>query len=65
MLPAAITQHVLDELVPLLEKDDVVIDGELLLPRRHRARGALRQSGIHYVDCALAGACGDSNAATA
>jgi len=66
MLPAAITQHVLDELVPLLEKDDVVIDGgtpttaTTSCARRPCARTASTTS-----TAALAGACGDSNAATA
>jgi len=56
MLPAAITQHVLDELVPLLEKDDVVIDGGNSYYRDDIVRAAaLRQSGIHYVDCGTSG----------
>ena len=56
MLPAAITQHVLDELVPLLEKDDVVIDGGNSYYRDDIVRAAaLRQNGIHYVDCGTSG----------
>ena len=38
MLPAAIVDSTLDQLVPLLDPDDAVIDGgQLLLPRRHHA----------------------------
>ena len=56
MLPASITQHVLDELVPLLEKDDVVIDGGNSYYRDDIVRAAaLRQNGIHYVDCGTSG----------
>jgi 6-phosphogluconate dehydrogenase len=56
MLPAAITQQVLDELVPLLEKDDVVIDGGNSYYRDDIVRAAaLRQNGIHYVDCGTSG----------
>ena len=57
MVPAAIVQPTLDQLVPLLEPDDVVIDGgQLLLPRRHHpGRGAPATSGIHYVDCGTSG----------
>ncbi len=56
MLPAAITQGTLDELVRHLEGDDVVIDGG----NSHyhdditRAR-QLATSGVHYVDCGTSG----------
>ncbi len=56
MLPAAITQRVLDELVPLLETDDVVIDGGNSYYRDDIVRAAaLKQRGIHYLDCGTSG----------
>ena len=56
MLPAAITQHVLDLLVPLLDADDVVIDGGNSYYQDDIVRAAaLKKSGIHYVDCGTSG----------
>ena len=56
MLPAAITQHVLDQLVPLLDADDVVIDGGNSYYRDDIVRAAaLKERAIHYVDCGTSG----------
>ena len=56
MVPAAITQHILDQLVPLLETDDVIIDGGNSYYRDDIVRAAtLRERGIHYVDCGTSG----------
>jgi 6-phosphogluconate dehydrogenase len=56
MLPAAITGRVIDELVPLLDADDVVIDGGNSFYRDDvdRAR-TLAIEGIHHVDCGTSG----------
>ena len=56
MLPAAITQHVLDQLVPLLQADDVIIDGGNSYYHDDIVRAAdLKEHGLHYVDCGLSG----------
>ncbi len=56
MLPAAITDRVLDELVALLEPGDTVIDGGNSYYRDDMARAArLTPKGIHYVDCGTSG----------
>ena len=56
MLPAAITQRVLDQLVPLLATDDIVIDGGNTYYRDDIVRAAaLEERGIHYVDCGTSG----------
>jgi len=56
MLPAAIVDSTLDKLVPLLDKDDAVIDGGNSYYRDDIKRaGALKQKGIHYVDCGTSG----------
>jgi 6-phosphogluconate dehydrogenase len=56
MLPAAVTGPTLDELVPLLDADDVVIDGGNSYYRDDLARAAaLATSSIHYVDCGTSG----------
>ncbi len=56
MVPAAVVQSTLDELVPLLEEGDVVIDGGNSYYRDdiHRAE-QLRAAGLHYVDCGTSG----------
>ncbi len=56
MLPAAITQSALDELVGHLSADDVVIDGgnSYYHDDITRAR-ALAANGLHYVDCGTSG----------
>ena len=56
MLPAAITQDTLDELVQYLDSDDVVIDGGNSFYRDDMARAAqLSEHGVHYVDCGTSG----------
>ncbi len=56
MLPAAIVQETLDQLVPLLDADDVVIDGGNSYYRDDIARAKqLAPDKIHYVDCGTSG----------
>jgi 6-phosphogluconate dehydrogenase len=56
MLPAAIVQQTLDQLVPMLEADDAVIDGGNSYYRDDITRaGQLAQRGIHYLDCGTSG----------
>jgi 6-phosphogluconate dehydrogenase len=56
MVPAAIVQSTLDQLVPLLEPDDIVIDGGNSYYRDDMTRSkALKQNGIHFVDCGTSG----------
>jgi 6-phosphogluconate dehydrogenase len=56
MLPAAVTPHVLDQLTPLLERDDVIIDGGNSFYQDDILRAAkLKEYGIHYVDCGTSG----------
>jgi len=56
MLPAAIVQSTLDELVPLLEADDAVIDGGNSYYRDDIARAKqLAPRQIHYLDCGTSG----------
>jgi len=56
MLPAAITQATLDQLVALLGPGDVVIDGGNSYYRDDIARAKqLAQRGLHYVDCGTSG----------
>ena len=56
MLPAAIVDQTLDELVPLLDPDDVVIDGGNSYYRDDIARAKrLAADQIHYVDCGTSG----------
>ena len=56
MLPAAIVQQTLDQLVGLLEQGDIVIDGgnSYYIDDIARAK-ALASSGLHYVDCGTSG----------
>ena len=56
MLPAAIVDPTLEKLLPHLEPDDVLIDGGNSYYRDdiHRA-AALKEKGIHYVDCGTSG----------
>jgi 6-phosphogluconate dehydrogenase len=56
MVPAAVVDQTLHDLVPLLEKDDVVIDGG----NSHyhddiRRAGDLQPRGVHYVDVGTSG----------
>jgi 6-phosphogluconate dehydrogenase len=56
MLPAAITQDTLNELVQYLDRDDVVIDGGNSYYRDDMARATqLAENGVHYVDCGTSG----------
>ena len=56
MLPAAITQSALDELVEHLDADDVVIDGGNSFYQDDIMRSrALADRGLHYVDCGTSG----------
>jgi 6-phosphogluconate dehydrogenase len=56
MVPAAVVQPTLEELGPLLEADDIVIDGGNSYYRDDITRAArLRESGIHYVDVGTSG----------
>ncbi|MGI5491128.1 phosphogluconate dehydrogenase (NAD(+)-dependent, decarboxylating) [Microtetraspora malaysiensis] len=56
MLPAAVVQPTLDELVLLLEPDDTVIDGGNSFYRDDIARAKrLAAQQLHYVDCGTSG----------
>src|SRR6266704_5881322 len=56
MVPAGIVERTLGELRPLLEADDVVIDGGNSYYRDDITRAAdLKRDGIHYVDCGTSG----------
>ena len=56
MLPAAITQDTLDELMQYLDSDDVVIDGGNSYYRDDMARATqLAERSLHYVDCGTSG----------
>jgi len=56
MVPAAITQGVLDDLTGLLSSDDVIIDGGNSFYQDDIVRaGLLAAKGIHYVDCGTSG----------
>ncbi|MBZ9605132.1 phosphogluconate dehydrogenase (NAD(+)-dependent, decarboxylating) [Phyllobacterium chamaecytisi] len=56
MLPAAVVDKVLAQLVPLLDKDDIVIDGgNSYYHDDIRRSGELKASGIHYVDVGTSG----------
>jgi len=56
MVPAAITDRVVNELAGLLEPGDTIIDGGNSYFRDDRRRSeALRPKGIHYLDCGTSG----------
>ena len=56
MIPAGTVQAILDQLVPLLGADDVVIDGGNSYYRDDITRAkALRPTGIHYMDVGTSG----------
>jgi 6-phosphogluconate dehydrogenase len=56
MVPAAIVDSTLAQLVPLLDADDVVIDGGNSYYRDDITRAAeLKKSGLHYVDVGTSG----------
>src|SRR3954468_17946858 len=56
MVPAAVVDSTLDQLVPLLATDDTVIDGGNSYYRDDIARAkALAEKGVHYVDMGTSG----------
>ena len=56
MVPAAITDKVIQELLPHLEKGDIIIDGGNSYFRDDRRRAEeLKPKEIHYVDCGTSG----------
>ena len=56
MVPAAVVDATLDELVPKLSAGDVVVDGGNSYYRDDIARAArLSKGGIHYIDCGTSG----------
>jgi 6-phosphogluconate dehydrogenase len=56
MVPAASVDDTLERLVPLLGRDDVVIDGgNSYYVDDLRRSAALAKSGIHYLDCGTSG----------
>jgi 6-phosphogluconate dehydrogenase len=56
MVPAGIVERTLAELRPLVEADDIVIDGGNSYYRDDIPRAAeLKRDGIHYIDCGTSG----------
>src|SRR5262245_43746235 len=56
MVPAAVVDKVVDELAPLLQPGDIIIDGGNSYYRDDVQRGAvLDRAGIHYVDVGTSG----------
>ena len=56
MVPAALVDSIIDELVPYLERDDVLIDGGNSHYHDDIARAKrLQQKGLHYVDMGTSG----------
>jgi len=56
MVPAAVVDTVLDQLVPLLDKDDIVIDGgNSYYHDDIRRAGQLKDKGVHYLDVGTSG----------
>jgi 6-phosphogluconate dehydrogenase len=56
MVPAAVVQSTLDDLVPLLAEGDIVIDGGNSYYRDDIDRAKqLKAAGVHYVDCGTSG----------
>ena len=56
MVPAAITDKVVDELAAHLQPDDTIIDGGNSYFQDDRRRSAhLKKSGIHYLDVGTSG----------
>ena len=50
------TDAVIDELVPLLEQGDIVIDcGNAHFTDTRRREAALREHGLHFVGCGVSG----------
>src|SRR3546814_12509873 len=56
MVPAAVVDGVLESLLPLLDKDDIVIDGGNSSYHDDIRRAAdLAEAGIHYMDVGTSG----------
>ena len=56
MVPAGAVDSVLDELVPVLERGDIVVDGgNSFYQDDLRRAAALAQKGLHYVDVGVSG----------
>jgi 6-phosphogluconate dehydrogenase len=56
MVPAAVVESVLEKIVPLLERDDVLVDGGNSLYHDDIARARrLQAKGIHYLDMGTSG----------
>jgi 6-phosphogluconate dehydrogenase len=56
MVPAASVDATLDQLVPLLDQGDIVIDGgNSYYHDDIRRAAALKEKGLHYVDCGVSG----------
>ncbi|MGB6102235.1 MAG: decarboxylating 6-phosphogluconate dehydrogenase [Pusillimonas sp.] len=56
MVPAAVVDEVLDALLPLLDKDDILIDGgNSSYHDDIRRAGKLAQTGLHYMDVGTSG----------
>lgn len=56
MIPAAMVDHALNDLVPLLAPDDIIIDGGNSYYRDDMRRAAeLKARGIHYLDVGTSG----------
>ena len=56
MVPAAVVDHVLDDLVAHLEPGDIIIDGGNSWYRDDIDRAVrLKEKGLHYVDCGTSG----------
>src|SRR5436190_4974658 len=56
MVPAGVVESTLEQLRPLLEADDIVIDGGNSYYRDDLTRAAdLKRDGIHYLDCGTSG----------
>jgi 6-phosphogluconate dehydrogenase len=56
MVPAGVTDRVIDDLAPLLASGDTILDGGNTFYGDDMARArALSEQGIHYVDCGTSG----------
>ena len=66
MVPAAVVDSTLKTLIPLLNRDDVIVDGGNSYYHDDLRRAAeLKPTGIHYVDVGTSGGVWGSSAATA
>jgi 6-phosphogluconate dehydrogenase len=66
MVPAAVVDSTLKTLIPLFDRDDVLIDGGNSYYHDDLRRAAeLKPTGIHYVDVGTSGGVWDRSAATA